>query len=282
MTAGDFIPGDEFEPAPEYPVIFGIQLTPLVMGIGLSVVGIGGAIYLWLNFVQPELDKFNTLSAAVADKQAQVEQQRAATKKIEDAQKDLAAAEAQQKDVLKLFADESTLDTLLLDLNRQIDARNAGLASERAQRLAKCSDRIKRNISQFEKQAGDLATRAELKKFNPDAKVSGIIADGSYGSLVDNKLKRQVVAVELRGNFDQTLATLRNIERLQPLLVFRNVEAKLSDKGGLLDYEGGQWKLSSCQPDTVITTTFNLEALLPLNDEDRAKLAPAAPPPPAQ
>jgi type IV pilus assembly protein PilO len=282
-ASGDFIPGDTtIRGDANYPVVFGITLTPPISGLLLALLGVGGAAYLFLNLVQPEWQRYQELSTRVQDKTAQLEQQAAIQQQIKKAEEELAKAKKQREDVLTLFANESTLRTLLLDLNRQVAARNAGLDQARQQKLAACPAWVRNNVEEVEEQAGDLVVRAQMRKFQPDTKLSGIIADGSYGTLVDNKLKRQAVDVVFEGNFNQTQSILRSIERLQPLLVFKNLNFALGGgEGGkksvrLFEIRGNTARfLSNCQPEPKITSTFRLEALLPLTSEEMAAANPA-------
>ncbi len=275
---GDFIPDQAFDAAPQYPVVFGVRLTPMVSGILLGLLGLLGAGALMYYFVLPEWDTYQQLKSKVEQTEAEIQQQAAIAQKIETAKKDLEEAKQQKENVLTLFANPTALDTLLLDLNRQIDARNADLSKRKEQKLAQCSPLIKQNLADFEDKYGDLAARAELKKYEPNKATSGIIKDGSYGSQVNGKLRRQAVSVELSGNYDQTAAILQSIERLQPLLVIRELTSGLDDKTkNVTVYEFGAGevkKLSTCQPDPKLTTKFQLEALLPLTAEEAAVANP--------
>jgi type IV pilus assembly protein PilO len=115
--------------------------------------------------------------------------------------------------------------------------------------------------------------------------MSGIITDGSYGTLVNNKLKRQAAQVVFEGNFNQTQSILRSIERLQPLLVLKEVSFSLGGGEGskplarLFETRGGIARfLPNCQPEPKITTTFRLEALVPLTPEEMATANPTPSP----
>jgi type IV pilus assembly protein PilO len=288
----DFMPSDiDDDFGPEYPVIFGITLTPMISGIllGLGLLAAAGAI--WYYFGQAELEKNQQLSAAVAEKRTKLDQKAAIEKQIAEAKVRLEAAKKQQKEVRALFADESTLKTLLLDINRQIDARNAGLTGARATKLAACPVWVRDNIAKFdedlEQKGFAVVAESKLKRFEPVADKTGIIADSSYGPGVNNKLKRQTVNVEFSGNFSQTQAILRSIERLQPLLVLNNMDMVAGKTGSadgstyrLFEFRGNNVQfLTNCQPEPVITSKFQLEALLPLSPEEAAKAAAAAAPP---
>ncbi len=53
----DFMPPDVDNLEPEYPVVFGVTLTPVVSGVllGLGLAALAGAI--WVYFGQAEWDK---------------------------------------------------------------------------------------------------------------------------------------------------------------------------------------------------------------------------------
>lgn len=276
MTAGgDFIPGEQaFDEVPEYPVVFGLRFTPAVIGILLALLGLGGAIALLVYLVSPEWETYQQLKTKVEQTEGELQQQANIKQQIDTAKKNLDDAKRQRDDVLTLFANEASLDTLLLDLNRQVDARNADLAKRREQRLAQCPAVVQQNLSEFEEKVGPIATQARMKTFTPQADKSTVITDSSYGAQVNGKLKRQVANVELVGNYEQTSAILQSIERLQPLLVLRNLSSTADEKSkGFIPYSG----FPNCVPDTQITTKFQLEALLPLTDADRANPQPVQP-----
>lgn len=276
MTAGgDFIPSDQgLDVGPDYPVIFGLRLTPPVQGVLIALLGLLGAGAMLYYLVLPEWTTYQELTAQVAQAETEVQQQEEVAKRIEQARKDLEVAQQQNREVLRLFANETALDTLLLDLNRQVDARNADLARRREQRLAQCPAIVRQNLSEFEEQAGPLAVRAQMRTYTPVRQENPVVNDGSYGAQVNGKLKRQVVTVELAGNYNQTSAILQSIERLQPLLVVRNLQSTLDQKSrNFVPLPGA----SGCVPEPRINTSFELEALMPLTPQERAQATPAQP-----
>ena len=231
---------DNEEPAPTYPTAFGITFTPIVSGVLIAVLGLAGGVYLSLNLLMPAWQRHQELTASQNQKQSLVEQKQASLRQREKIEIQLAQAKQQQAEVLALFANEKTLDTLLLDLNRLVQSANA-----------------KQNA------------RAKLKKFVPVNSSAEVIADGSLGSEVNGKLKRRTVDVAFEGTFEQTQSILRNIERLQSLLVVK-------------DYQSIMTAASADQKDkpvggpVSITTSFQLQALIPVSPEEAAKAAEAA------
>lgn len=307
MTAsGDFIPQDpEFEVAPNYPTAFGITFTPTVSGIACGIVGVGAAIFLWITFVQPALDQYNQLKDQVEQKKAQLLEQERVEKQLKDAKARLVQVGKQREDVMALFATQNDLDTVLIDLNKLIETNNAGLLAARQAKLATCPAWVRAQYTSiasaqsFEEQNGPLVAEAKLKKFQPvdlaqatqgkPVPVPGVINDGSYGEALNNKLKRQTINVEFEGNFNQTQSIFRAIERLQPLLIVHNLDVKLGGNNsgtvGKRLFESGPGEtirfLTNCQPDSLVTTTFQMDALLPLTPEEMKQVA-APPNPPAK
>lgn len=253
MTAsGDFIPQDG--DAPAYPKVFGVTITPTVGGILIALLGLVGAYLLWSNLLQPELEKNRQLKAEIADKQQQLLAQQETQRRITEARARLQAAKQLQADVLGLFATEQSVDTLLLDVNERVNSVNAGI----------------QNPEQ----------RATLSKFDLNSELSGPVADGSLGTAVDNRLRRYVYNVELKGTFPQTASVIRNIERLQPLLIISDLQSELDGTQKIvLDNQGRL--VPANQPNTRITTGFRMDALVPIQDQSTATPA-VSPSTPAQ
>ncbi|KOP27584.1 pilus assembly protein PilO [Hapalosiphon sp. MRB220] len=229
--------GELIEAKSAYPVVFGISFTPKIIGILVGALGFVGALYMLLNLVMPAWDTFGQNQTKQSDLQGQVDQKKATIKQIDQVKQDLADAKQQQTQVLGLFANEKTLDTLLLDLNRLVEANNSTLSIN--------------------------ATRAELKKFVPVSDKAEPITDGSLGTQVDGKLKRRSVNVEIVGTYEQTQSILRNIERLQPLLIVKDYQSALAPQP---TPETGK-KLLQVGP-APISTSFQLQALMPLSPEE--------------
>jgi type IV pilus assembly protein PilO len=247
MTAsGDFIPSGNGD-NPNVPTVFGVRMTPTVVAVLLALAGLGVAVYLLMYLVQPSWQRNQELRQEVATKEAQLVDQTEIQRRIAEARADLAEAEQLQADVLALFASQESLDTLLLDINERVQAVNAGIQDE---------DR-----------------RATLSKFELDPQASGLVVDSSLGSEVNNRLERRVYNVEMRGNFAQTESIIRNIERLQPLLIVRDLRSELDSTTQAIVLNNQGRLTPTGQPETRITTAFKLIALVPA---DETSPAPAA------
>ena len=244
MTLSDDLnfPGQSTEIQDSNPVLFGVTLTPPIIGGVVAVLGVLGAGYMFLNMVMPAWDTYQQQQSKRDQLQTEVEQKKSQAQQISKVEADLAEAKQQQKQVLALFADEKSLDTLLLDTSRLIDSSNS--------------------------QAFGNSIRAKMKKFAPVSEKPEVVTDGTFGVEVNNKLKRSIINVEIEGNFEQTQSIIRNIERLQPLLLVKNFDSKLSEP-----------EMSGDKDNPVqigigkLTTTFVLEALMPLTTDEATALA---------
>lgn len=228
MTAtGGFAREDELL-GPSYPTLFGITFTPTVSGILAAVVGVGLAAYVGTQLVSPKITEYQGLQESVEQKKTDLEQKEATTQRVDEIVARLNRAKRENSEVRTLFSDQQALDTLLLDLNRVIVSSNA-----------------------------------ELQTFKPDYNSSGTVTDSSLGAPLNSKIKRQVTAVSFQGTFNQTLQIMQAIDRLQTVLVVRDLSMELK-------------KPEKFGPRNLVKSTFNLHAYVPLSAEEAAAARAAA------
>lgn len=303
--SGDFMPGGDYESTPNYPSAFGITFTPMVSGIGLGLLGLAAAVFAWLNFVDPLRVETETLQTSVDAKEKQLADQKNIEKQLKETKVKLTQVEQQRQQVYSLFAQKKNMDTVLYDLNQLIEKNNVGLRAAKEAKLAGCPLWVKEQFTSlssaqaYEESIGPLVAQAQLRKFSPDkgpggapaanaaTTVPGLITDGSLGPELNNKLRRETINVVLEGNFNHAQSIIRRIELLQPLLILRNMEVKyggqqVSKQEPSLLYQSDTKNpeipvlVPNCQPDVVVTTSFKMDALIPLTPEEQ-KLVPATP-----
>jgi len=281
--------GDGLEEETGGTAIFGIQLSESVLGIILAVVGLAAAAYLGIQFVKPTWDKRQALADEVKQKEDQLRGQGDIQAKIEEARDKQLEAAASQEDVLSMFASKDSLSTLLLDINQQIESRNTDMSptSIKSKLLDKrCPPAVVNNYQALsDKVAGGFFAQARLKKFEPvlpDANAAAnaaaigpdgleLVQDGSLGATANGQVKRQTYTVEFEGNFNQTQAILRQFEKLDRLLLVKNVTSEVADRSVFVGSDG---PLTGCQPEVSLKTSATLQVLLPLSPEEMAaKLA---------
>ncbi|MEH2262342.1 pilus assembly protein PilO [Nostoc sp.] len=241
--------GGEFNSeTPAHPVIFGIAFTPKIIGILVGVIGLAGAGYILLNLLMPALESYQQQQAKSSELQGQIEQKKANIKQIDKVKQELAQAKQQKVQVLGLFANEKSLDTLLLDLNRLIESGNTPTSVN--------------------------AVRAKLKRFVPVSQKPEPIIDGTLGLQVDGKLERSSINAEITGTYEQTQSIIRNIERLQPLLIVKDYQATLAPVESRSPLDKTPVQVGPA----AINTSFQLQVLMPLSAEEIAAAAAKAAP----
>jgi type IV pilus assembly protein PilO len=240
--------GGEFNSeTPASPVVFGIAFTPKIIGILVGVVGLAAAGYIFLNLLMPALESYQQQQAKSSELQGQIDQKKANIKQIDKVKDELVQAKQQKIQVLGLFANEKSLDTLLLDMNRLIESGNTPTSIN--------------------------AVRAKLKKFVPVSQKPEPIIDGSLGLQVDGKLKRSIISAEITGTYEQTQSIIRNIERLQPLLIVKDYQSSLAP----VESRSPTDKTPVQVGPAAIDTSFQLQVLMPLSPEEIAAAAKNAP-----
>lgn len=248
MTFNDdlnFVEGTKFDTdSPSFLVIFGVSLTPKLIGIFLGVLGLAGAVYMLMNFVMPAWETFQQQQTKQNQLQEVVDQKKTIIQQMETVKQEQAVSKQQQLQVLALFANEKTLDTLPLDLNRLVESGNTQIPPN--------------------------AVRAKLRKYVPTGKAEPI-TDGSLGSLVNGKLKRSSINIEIIGTYEQTQSILRNIERLQSLLIVKDYQSSLVPEAATQQDKTVMPRVGPAP----ISTSFQLQALMPLSQEEVAAAAKA-------
>lgn len=295
--SGDFIPPDaDFNNEPNYPSAFGITFTPIISGLCFGVLGIGLAAFVWMTFVEPLRLETEALDAKVKQKEAQLGDSQKIEADLKKAKVRLVEVQQQRQQVLSLFAQQKNMDTLLLDLNQLIKRNNSGIMDGKRAKLASCPDWVKEQFTtiadgqRFEEAIGPLVADAKLRSYKPVVSavaattatptVPNLVTDSSLGAELNNKLKRDTIDVAFEGNFNQTQQIFRTIERLQPLLLLRDMNIAVGRQGGSpILYEINSNSpvpeaLRNCQPDTVLKTSFKMDALIPVSPEESKLLVP--------
>lgn len=267
-----------------YPTAFGITLTPRVQMIAFLLLGLAAAYGLYNVLVKPVQLEKEKLEAQVSQKQAQVDQQKADLKNLPELQANLQQAMAQRMGIYGLLGKSQSLDTLLLDINQQIQSSNSAIATalransqslkpDQLAALGLSPAQVDRIRSQFGRTPGlqKLLYTSELTSFSPKDPVP--YTEGPP-ELV-NKLKRQTVEVSMRALFPQTLTILRNLERLEPLLIVRDVKQEIAPPPAGVQEQQLQGITR------LLNTSFTLDVLVPAIDPGKPP-APPAPKPAAK
>jgi type IV pilus assembly protein PilO len=233
MTVSDrYSPGNSGLGTPAYPTAFGITFTPSLSGILIALAGVGLAGWMAFSTILPKLAETQELQNKITQKENKIRDQQKTVRDIQEIVARVNAAVDKNKQVRGLFSTQKDLETLLLDLNRLIVASNA-----------------------------------QLQKFTPDYGLTGTVADSSVGVELNNKIKRRVTDVAFEGTFNQTLAIMRAVDRLQTLLVLRDFKMELKQPVNT----------PGVAPTNLVTCSFKLYAYVPLTEEELAALTKITP-----
>ncbi|EAW35785.1 hypothetical protein [Lyngbya sp. PCC 8106] len=264
-AANEFIEVDD-EQDIETPVVLGVPLTPKNIGIAVAVVGVLLAGFGMFKLVLPTMAEGRELDNQIVATQQEIEQQEERLSKKGEAEQQLIEAQQRRASVTALFADEDTLETLIFDIEEQLNRVNAGITE----------DEEKAIITKFEP--------TQPSGANQSNSAIEVVNDGSLGSAVNGKLRRRGYEVEFEGSFAQTRQFLIILERMQPMLVVRDLKTELVESAPVVEgeYKQGKFIPASEQPQRRLKTSFTLSALMPLSQEQLDAALDAANPPDAQ
>lgn len=236
--SGDFLEEEGLED--DYPSAFGITFTPVVSGIALAIIGIVGAGYIFMNMVAPAREGYNSIEKQKQEKLTQLNQIKGKDypKKISNLKSALETEEVLKSKVIAMFTNQDDLETLLIDFSNFI-AANRGI----------------------------------LVRYSPDKDIT-IIDDNYFGENVKGKLKKKGISIQFKANFSQTQAIINNLERLQPLLIIKSYESKVTEQPTAV-LTSNRRKLVPRNP-AILTTDLKIDAILPLSQKEAEAAREAA------
>jgi type IV pilus assembly protein PilO len=251
MTASeDYIPveEEEFEEEKEDAAgkinILGFAVPIGALGILGGVFGVGVGVWLYLSVLQPTIEARNELQANIKEARKSIKQKRQLLQDMQELEAQKQKALQQQRVVASLFTRRETLSTLLFDINNLIARQNALIESQ--------------------------AEQLQLLNFTPESGLQEIPPeDTSLGSWAPGKLKKKVYSVTMEGTFEQLQSFVRNLERLESLLLIKNAEVELQ-QGTLevgLGWRNGEVAIVD-RSTPRLRTSFTLEAIVPRSKEE--------------
>ena len=82
LIESDLVSNTSFISAPTYPSVFGITFSPMIVGLGIAVIGLGASGYMLITSLQPQLAKNQELETKLAQTQDQIQQRKDNAQKI--------------------------------------------------------------------------------------------------------------------------------------------------------------------------------------------------------
>ncbi|MBF2056609.1 MAG: type II and III secretion system protein [Cyanobacterium sp. T60_A2020_053] len=170
----------------DYPTAFGVSFTPQVIGITIGAVGALIAGYLAWSQLLPVQTQISELQTTKEEREAQLAQLKSSQfgAQIPVKQQELERAQTMKTEVEKLFAQDASLETFLIDLN-------------------------------------SFANFADVKMSTYTPSPDKTTADPSFGGASDSLLV-QTFNFNLEGSFRELQLFLQDLERIQPLMVVQN------------------------------------------------------------
>jgi type IV pilus assembly protein PilO len=251
MTASeDDIPveKEEFEEEEEDTAgkinILGFAVPIGALGILGGVFGVGVGVWLYLSMLQPTIEEKNELQADIKEAKESIKEKQKLLQDMQELEAQKEKALQQQRVVASLFTRRETLSTLLFDMHNLIARQNDPIESE--------------------------AEQLQLLNFTPESGLQEIPPeDTSLGSWAPGKLKKKVYSVTMEGTFEQLQSFVRNLERLESLLLIKNADVSLQ-RGTLqvgLGWRNG--KVAIVERSTPrLSTSFQLEAIVPRSKKE--------------
>jgi type IV pilus assembly protein PilO len=247
-------------PPPGSYKIGSLVLTPQIQGILIALLGLGLAGFAGFKLLLPAIQERDTLTMQIAEKEAEIATQRSKISQRDQARANLVEAQQQKENVLALFAQGTTLETLLLDINQIVEQSGGNLESFKPLPSSPNDWIFTEGAAQGG--SGAAAPAADAAPSGPSLRLSQAV-------------EGKTMALEMVGSYQQTLDTLRRLERLQQMVVFGQFTSELG-QGSQRIFVNPDGRITEQAP-ANIETVFNLIAVMPLPPEQLKNLAAPAP-----
>jgi type IV pilus assembly protein PilO len=255
----------EEAPPPGSYKIGSFVLTPQIQGVLIAVLGLGIAGFAAFKMLMPAMEEQANLKTEIAAKEAEIATQQSKISQMDEAKANLATTQQQKENVLALFAQGATLETLLLDINQIVGQSGGNLESFKPFLDSSPNDWI------FKEGTAQGAAAAAPPPGDAAAPTTPSLA-------LSQAVEGKTMELEMAGSYQQTLDTLRRLERLQQMVVFGEFTSELG-QGSQRIFVDPDGKITQQAP-ANLETVFNLIAVMPLPPEQLENLA--APPPPPE
>jgi type IV pilus assembly protein PilO/type IV pilus assembly protein PilQ len=185
-----------------------------------------------MTMVMPVQESNQQLKTDKEAKEAQLQQAKkgADNSKINELTNSISQEKVIKNEILSMFANEKTFDTLLIDVNSLITY-----------------------------------SKTKLKSYQPQIVEAILINDNSLGASVNNKLQRQAVNLEIEGSFAESMRLIRDLERFQPLLLMKDMSIEaIGSRASNISLSASE---ILSKPKTELKIRFRLDAISPYGVE---------------
>ncbi|MCF2972223.1 hypothetical protein L1047_13560 [Synechococcus sp. Nb3U1] len=182
------------------PVLLGIELTPIRIGLLIGALGIGTAGVLAFTQLRPLIEQVQAVEEDVANKTTQLQGVQGQIASLQDVPNQIERARVEQRQISALLSTPENADTQLLDLNRLVQGRIG----------------------------------SELRSFNPSPLGPASSANPEVPAIIAPAIQVQTTRVSLRGPYTDVINLMGDVERLRTLFRVSNITLQpIPDTGEL-------------------------------------------------
>lgn len=186
---------------PGPPVLLGIELTPIRIGLLIGILGVGTAGVLAFTQLRPLIEQIRAIEADVASKTTQLQEVQGQIASLQDVPNQIERARAQQQQISALLSTPENADTQLLDLNRLVQGQ----------------------------------ANSELRGFNPSPLGPASSENPEVPAIIAPAIQVQTTRVSIRGPYTDLISLMGDIERLRTLFRVSNITLTPVPETGELD-----------------------------------------------
>jgi type IV pilus assembly protein PilO len=171
------------------PVLLGVELTPIRIGLLIGILGLGAASFLAFTQLRPLIREVQALEREVAQKTSQLQEVQGQIAGLQDLPNQIERARVQQQQISALLATPENADTQLIDLNRLVRGQ----------------------------------PNAQLLSFSPSPLTPASSNNPEVPAIIAPAIQLQTTRVTLRGPYTDIINLMRDIERFRALFRVSNI-----------------------------------------------------------
>ncbi|MFS8859984.1 hypothetical protein [Synechococcus sp. H60.4] len=188
-------------PPAEPPVLLGVELTPIRIGLLIGILGLGTAGFLAFTQLRPLIREVQALEREVAQKTSQLQEVQGQIASLQDLPNQIEKARVQQQQISSLLATPENADTQLIDLNRLVRGQ----------------------------------PNSELRSFTPSPLTPASSNNPEVPAIIAPAIQVQTSRVAVRGPYTDIINLMRDVERLRTLFRVSNISLNPVQDTGELD-----------------------------------------------
>ncbi len=183
------------------PVLLGVELTPIRIGLLIGILGLGTAGFLAFTQLRPLIREVQALEREVAQKTSQLREVQGQIAGLQDLPNQIERARAQQQQISVLLATPENADTQLIDLNRLVRGQ----------------------------------PNTQLLSFSPSPLTPASSNNPEVPAIIAPAIQLQTTRVTLRGPYAEIINLMRDVERFRALFRVSNISLNPIQGTGNLD-----------------------------------------------